>query len=317
MFTSTKTTIKAVTAVAFLLYLAPCAKAQQVSDPETQLKILRGYQTAPVPLNLTGRDTTLVGLGSYIVNISGECNGCHSQGPANEFANGGNPYFGQAAKVNPATYLGGGRDFGAFPDPAGNFPHIVSRNLTPDKTGLPAGGDTLAQFISTIRTGMDPDHLHPTCMGAPDGKCIPAPFNGDLLQIMPWPAYASLTDTDLKAVYEYLSAIPCLEGGPNESPNRCTAGAATTAVAGPKALTVTARQIQLDGTKSTSANGGTLTYQWSIAPGSPNAAILQGNSATPSVQFGPGRAMYMFQLTVTDSMGTSAKDVTTVNYVGN
>jgi len=48
-----------------------------------------------------------VGLGSYIVNAQGDCNGCHSAGPATEFAVGGNPYFGQPTKINPATYWAG------------------------------------------------------------------------------------------------------------------------------------------------------------------------------------------------------------------
>src|SRR2546429_1965377 len=48
-----------------------------------------------------------------------------------EFAPAGNPYFGQPTTINPSTYLGGGRDFGPFPGP-GPFPHIISRNLTPE-----------------------------------------------------------------------------------------------------------------------------------------------------------------------------------------
>jgi hypothetical protein len=38
---------------------------------------------------------------------------------------------------------------------------------------------------------------------------------------MPWPIYRNMTDHDLRAIYEYLSAIPCVEGGPGEPPNRC------------------------------------------------------------------------------------------------
>jgi len=102
---------------------------------DEQSEIRKGFAIAPVPLNLDGKNRALVGLGSYIVNAQGDCDGCHSAGPATEFAPGGNPYFGQPTKINPATYLGAGRDFGPFPGP-GPFPHIISRNLTPDKTGL-------------------------------------------------------------------------------------------------------------------------------------------------------------------------------------
>lgn len=307
----------ALLAVAGMFALESGSMAQQSLDAETQAKILKGFQTAPVSLNMTGRDATLVGLGSYIVNNVGECNGCHSNGPATEYLPGGNPAFGQKPKTNPATYLGGGRDFGAFPDPAGPFPHIVSRNLTPDKSGMPAGGMTLAVFTQLIRGGVDIDKLHPTCQGPPNGACLPAPFNGDLLQIMPWSAYGNMTDRDLQSIYEYLSAIPCLEGGLGEPANRCAAGSATTAVAGPKNLTTVSRWIQLDGSQSASANGGSLKYAWSIPPGSPSAAISGGATPSPTIQLGGGRSIYTFQLTVTDSAGNSATDSVTVNYQGN
>jgi hypothetical protein len=39
----------------------------------------------------------------------------------------------------------------------------------------------------------------------------PAPFHGDLLQVMPWPNFQNMTDHDLRAIYEYLSAIPCID----------------------------------------------------------------------------------------------------------
>src|ERR1700736_6199537 len=45
-------------------------------------KVQRGFDVAPVPLNLDGKDLGLVGLGSYIVNVRSGCNGCHSNGPA-------------------------------------------------------------------------------------------------------------------------------------------------------------------------------------------------------------------------------------------
>jgi hypothetical protein len=179
-----------------------------------------GLQIAPVHLDLVGKDLKQVGLGSYLVNAVADCDGCHSAGPKTEYTLTGNPYTGAKAVINPATYLGGGRDFGPFPAP-GPFPDIISRNLTPDKTGRPEGGNTFAQFKEIMRTGIDLDHVHPTCTGAPDGSCIPPPFDGNLLQIMPWPVHQNMTDHDLRAIYEYLATVPCLEGGPGEPPNRC------------------------------------------------------------------------------------------------
>lgn len=299
------------------------AYGQQALDPEIQAKINKGFQLAPVPLNMTGRDSSLVGYGSYLVNAVGDCNGCHSAGPQSQFSQGGNPFFTQYPKVNPATYLGGNYDFGAFPDAAGPFPHIVSRNLTPDKTGKAVGGDSLQEFMLIMRTGIDPDKLHPTCTGAPDGKCLPPPFNGNLLQIMPWPAFSNMTDRDLAAIYEYLSAIPCVENVPAGAEKRCGSGTSpgpdtkTAAVAGPKNFVALSRLIQLDGTKSVSGPGGALTYLWTIPAGSPSASMRGGDTATPTIQLGQGRGIYTFMLTVTDSAGTSASDTVTVDFQGN
>ena len=178
-------------------------------DHDGDSRVRRSFEIAPVPLDLRHKNRALVGLGSYIVNAQGECDGCHSQGPQTQFTAmpNGNPYllmppFSGTEKVNPATYLGGGRSFGLFPGGPGSV-EIISRNLTPDKSGLPIGGDTFEEFRHTIRTGVDPDQLHPA---------LPFPFNGKLLQIMPWPAYQHMTDHDLRAIYEYLRAIPCIAG---------------------------------------------------------------------------------------------------------
>jgi hypothetical protein len=34
--------------------------------------------------------------------------------------------------------------------------------------------------------------------------------DGDLLEVMPWPTFLNMTDHQLDATYEYLSAIACL-----------------------------------------------------------------------------------------------------------
>ena len=203
-------------ALAVTLVRSPRVQAQEddhdrdSNDP----RIEQGFDIAPVRLNLDGKNRKLVGLGSYIVNAQGDCNGCHSAGPATEFLPGGNPYFGQKpTKINPATYLGGGRDFDMISGPPS--PHIISRNLTPStKTGLPEGDHTFEEFLTILRTGKDFDALHPKCSATRTTNCFPPfpPFDGDLLQIMPWPIYGNMTDHDIRAIYEYLKAIPCIQG---------------------------------------------------------------------------------------------------------
>lgn len=210
----TVTALAVMVACAISLH-APSAKAQSNED-DRESRIDIGFQIPPVPLNMDRKDRALVGLGSYLVNASGGCNDCHSAGPQTQYAPGGNPYFGQPAKINPATYLGGGRDFGPLLPTPGS-PHIVSRNLTPDKTGLAAGGRSFSEFREIFKTGVDLDHLHPTCSSSQTTNCLPAPFDGNLLQIMPWPTFQNLTERDIRAIYEYLSAVPCIEGPPAPS----------------------------------------------------------------------------------------------------
>ena len=196
--------------LAGMFLTSPRGRAQDRGDGADS-RIEQGFDIAPVPLNLEGKNRALVGLGSYIVNAQSGCNGCHSAGPATEFAPKGNPYFNQPEKINPATYLGGGRVFPPIAPPPS--PPIVSRNLTPDKTGRPEGGHTFAEFVQIIRTGVDMDHRHPNCSATVTTNCFPPvpPFDGDLLQIMPWPTYQHMTDHDFRAIYEYLSAIPCID----------------------------------------------------------------------------------------------------------
>jgi hypothetical protein len=56
-----------------------------------------------------------------------------------------------------------------------------------------------------------------TCSPTVTTNCLPLPFDGFKLQIMPWPAFQDMTDHELQAVYEYLSAVPCVAGPPDPS----------------------------------------------------------------------------------------------------
>jgi hypothetical protein len=144
-------------------------------------RVQRGLEISPVRLNFDDRKRNLVGLGSYLVNAGGACADCHT---CPTYAPGHNPYMGQPKQINPNNFLAGGVPFGPF----------KSANLTPDMQGRPAGL-TLEKFIHTIRTGQDPDNP------------------SQILQVMPWPIYGNLTDQDLKAIYEYLRAIPSAQPG--------------------------------------------------------------------------------------------------------
>jgi len=155
-------------------------------DQDTASRIQAGFDYAKsqgITLNLTGKNRSLVGMGSYLVNAVGGCNDCHTAPPYTK-----DPFAGLGApkQINVDCYLAGGTAFGP---PGPGTP--VSRDLTPFEDGKPAGL-TLERFVHVIRTGEDPDNP------------------GTVLQVMPWPVYQSMIDRDLRAIYEYLSSIPAI-----------------------------------------------------------------------------------------------------------
>jgi hypothetical protein len=147
-------------------------------------RVAVGYRINPVELRLRGKNRFLVGLGSYLVNATGGCNDCHTH-PS--FAPGGDPFQGETEIINSAQFLAGGRQFGP----------ITSANLTPDENGRPAGL-TFEEFEHLLRTGREE--------------------SGEILQVMPWNVYGKMTRFDLRAIYEYLSAIPSLPDNPEPGP---------------------------------------------------------------------------------------------------
>jgi hypothetical protein len=179
-------------APAVLSKSGPSRPGPSKPDPD-EARIRAGFNFAfdqGLRLNLRGKDLDSVGLGSYLVNAAGGCNDCHTAPPYTL-----DPHESLHApkQINVACYLAGGSPFG---------PGLVSRNLTPGKRGRPAGL-TFEQFKRVIRTGEDPDEP------------------GRVLQVMPWPVYQSLTDRDLRAIYDFLSSIPEIPdnacGVPSES----------------------------------------------------------------------------------------------------
>ena len=182
-----------IAAAAFLVFCsmamsgAAQGRAGAINAPEEDSsRVQAGFDYAKsqgLALDLKGKNRGLVGLGSYLVNAVGGCNDCHTAPPFTK-----DPYaaLGAPKQINIDCYLAGGTPFGP---PGPGTP--VSRDITPFEDGKPAGL-SLEQFIHVIRTGEDPDNP------------------GMVLDVMPWPVYQSMTDRDLKAIYEYLTSIPAI-----------------------------------------------------------------------------------------------------------
>lgn len=130
--------------------------------------------------------TAQVDRGNYLVTLGG-CNDCHTPG-----------YF--FGKPDAKRTLGGSEvgfeipGLGVFHGP----------NLTPDKeTGI--GGWSEPDIVTALRTGK-----------RPDGR--------ELAPIMPWRAFARMTDADAHAIAAYLKSLPPVSNkvpgpfGPSETP---------------------------------------------------------------------------------------------------
>ncbi len=111
-----------------------------VSEPMHAARLLRrrraerGLEISPVPIDhrtTSRRARIALGLGSYIVNGTAVCGGCHS---------------------SPAGFLAGGNPFPIGPE--GQV--VYARNLTPDAaTGM---RHSRAEFVRAMRTGKDLHH---------------------------------------------------------------------------------------------------------------------------------------------------------------
>jgi mono/diheme cytochrome c family protein len=115
-------------------------------------------------------DSAQVARGKYLVRLAG-CTDCHTPG-----------HF--LGKPDMSRYLAGS-DVGFEVPGVGT---VVGRNLTPDKeTGI--GSWTLEQISTAIRTGV-----------RPDGR--------SLSPIMPFAAYAGMTQSDTNAIAVFLKTLP-------------------------------------------------------------------------------------------------------------
>jgi mono/diheme cytochrome c family protein len=141
---------------------------------------------ARAALPVQAADQEQVERGRYLVTLGG-CTDCHTPG-----------HF--LGKPDMARQLGGS-EVGSEVPGLGVF---YGPNLTPDKeTGL--GNWSVADIVKAIRTGV-----------RPDGRA--------LVPIMPWQAYAKLTQSDAEAIAAYLKSLPAVRNqvpgpfGPSQIP---------------------------------------------------------------------------------------------------
>lgn len=126
---------------------------------------------AALPAQPTIADEAAIERGAYLATIM-DCGGCHTpRGP-------------DGAPDGSAHLAGGSAGF-EMP----GLGIVWPPNITPDAEAL--GGWSAEEIATALTTGE-----------RPDGRIL-AP-------VMPWPAYASLSDEDLAALVAYLRAVPAV-----------------------------------------------------------------------------------------------------------
>ena len=160
-------------ALATLSLLNACTSAYDPTDDYESVTPVT-MMSAPA-VRLSGESADAAQRGRYLVELVG-CGTCHTDGAL-------------VGKPDMDRWLAGSRVGIAYSNPleVDNPGVVFPRNLTPDdETGL--GRWTDKEIADAIRTGV--------------GR------HGVAVPVMPWPAFAKLSDTDVGAMVTYLRSLP-------------------------------------------------------------------------------------------------------------
>lgn len=158
-----------------LVMLAGCVTPADQLAGMRELKPVT-IMDAPEPVPGVRYSTEQVNRGKYMVELLG-CASCHTDGALT-----GEPDYN--------LHLADSNTGIAYSNPLRQrYPGVVyPANLTPDpETGICRRSDTA--LIQLIRVGIDP-------------------AGGHILPVMPWPAYAKMTEDDVRAIIAYLRSLP-------------------------------------------------------------------------------------------------------------
>jgi len=160
--------------IAYIRSLSPIEYSVPESVPDFPMNFI--INTIPQEANLrTKPDTTdQLAYGAYLVNASG-CVECHTQV--------------DKGQIIPELSFSGGREF-KFPNGA----VVRSANITSDaETGI--GKWKKDQFVARFKVYADSAYIVP--------DVLPGEFN----TVMPWTMYGQMKESDLSAIYAYLSTV--------------------------------------------------------------------------------------------------------------
>lgn len=152
--------------------------ANDITPPASDFPMSIIINTIPKKATLTVIPSSEDSLayGKYLFTAAA-CHDCHT------------PF--EKGKYDETKLLAGGREFQL---PGGT---IYSANITPDEsTGIGLWGREA--FLNQFKQYRDSTMVHRKLQ------------SGDMQTIMPWTAYAGMTDKDLAAIYTYLQTVPAI-----------------------------------------------------------------------------------------------------------
>lgn len=163
--------------IAYLRTLPPVENEIPESEVDFPMSIILHTIPQPADPQPLPEKSDVLKYGAYMANAAG-CNECHT--PRKQ----GGP--------DPEMVFAGGWEF-KMP----GFGVVRSANLTPDPTGI--ANWTEDQFISRFKMYADSSYV-PHQVG-----------QNEFQTVMPWMMYASMEETDLRAIFNYLKSLDPIE----------------------------------------------------------------------------------------------------------
>lgn len=164
--------------IAYLRSLPSVASSPAASKPDPPMNVIMHLMPQPAQPGAIPAKGDSAAYGAYLANAAG-CAECHTR----------------MEKGKPAgqAYAGGFE----FAMPGGL---LRSPNITPHP-GTGIGAWTKAMFLDRFRAFAEGKFKAVTV----------DPVKGEMQTVMPWTMYASMTDEDLGAIYDYLKTLPAVE----------------------------------------------------------------------------------------------------------
>ena len=160
--------------IAYIRTLKPIKNEVPASSPDFPMTIILNTIPQKASFAKKPEETDVVNYGKYLVNAA-SCIDCHTQM--------------DKGKLMEGKEYAGGRE---FPFPDGSV--VRSSNISPD-AGSGIGSWNEARFLSVFHNNTDSALLAK--------KIAPGEYN----TIMPWTMYATMKESDLKAIYAYLKTV--------------------------------------------------------------------------------------------------------------